>query len=105
MDAIFTENKGPKTIYEVSSLAEEDLANNKQEDRKEDIKKNQPSPFKINAKTYHCWDCYMLQHGQTDLSMTQEKRKSKEIDLMIKNSRKQENSGFCMYSLRQESVS
>ena len=47
----------------------------------------------------------MLQHGQTDLSMTQEKRKSKEIDLMIKNSRKQENSGFCLYSLRQESVS
>ena len=54
MDAIFTENKGPKTIYEVSSLAEEDLANNKQEDRKEDIKKNQPSPFKINAETNHC---------------------------------------------------
>ena len=43
MDAILTENKGPKTIYEVSSLAEEDLANNKQEDRKEDIEKNQPS--------------------------------------------------------------
>ena len=54
MDAISTENKGPKKIYEVSSLAEEDLANNKQEDRKEDIKKNQPFPFKINAKTYHC---------------------------------------------------
>ena len=43
MDAILTENKGPKTIYEVSCLAEEDLANNKQEDRKEDIEKNQPS--------------------------------------------------------------
>ena len=38
MEAISKENKGPKTLYEVSSLAEEDLANNKQEDRKEDIK-------------------------------------------------------------------
>ena len=52
MDAISTENKGPKTIYEVSSLAEEDLANNKQEDRKEDIKKNQPSPFEIKPTDY-----------------------------------------------------
>ena len=34
MDATSTENKGPKTLYEVSSLAEEDLADNKQEDRK-----------------------------------------------------------------------
>ena len=42
MDAILTENKEPKTIYEVSSLAEEDLANNNQEDRKENIKKNHP---------------------------------------------------------------
>ena len=49
MDAISTENKEPKTTYEVSSLAEQDLANNKQEDRKEDIKKNDPSPIKIKA--------------------------------------------------------
>ena len=53
MDAISTENKGPKKIYEVSSLAEEDLTNNnKQEDRKEDVEKNQPSPFEIKAKNY-----------------------------------------------------
>ena len=37
MDAISTENKEPKTLYEVSFLAEEDLTNNKQEDRKEDL--------------------------------------------------------------------
>ena len=36
MDAISTKNKEPKT-YEVSSLAEEDLTSNKQEDRKEDL--------------------------------------------------------------------
>ena len=29
MDAISTENKGPKRIHEVSSLPKEDLANNK----------------------------------------------------------------------------
>ena len=46
----------------------------------------------------------MLQHGQIDSSITQEQRK-KEIGLMIKNSRKQENNGSCMYNLRQESVS
>ena len=62
MDTISTKNKGPKTLYEVSSLAEVDLAhnkqedkkeeglaNNKQEDRKEDAEKNQPSPFEIKA--------------------------------------------------------
>ena len=37
MDAISTGNKEPKTLYEVSFLAEEDLTNNKQEDRKEDL--------------------------------------------------------------------
>ena len=29
MDAISTENKGPKRIHKVSSLLKEDLANNK----------------------------------------------------------------------------
>ena len=52
MDTISRENKGSKTIYEFSSLTEEDLANNKQEDGKEDIKKNQPSPFEIKATDY-----------------------------------------------------
>ena len=46
----------------------------------------------------------MLQHGQIDSSITQEQRK-KEIGLMIKNARKEENNGSCMYNLRQESVS
>ena len=53
MDALLTENKGPSTLYEVSSLGEEDLANNKQEDRKENIKKNQPPPFEIKATDYY----------------------------------------------------
>ena len=35
MDAISTGNKGPKTLFELSSLAGEDLANNKQEARKQ----------------------------------------------------------------------
>ena len=52
MDTISRENKGSKTIYEFSSLTEENLANNKQEDGKEDIKKNQPSPFEIKATDY-----------------------------------------------------
>ena len=47
----------------------------------------------------------MLQHGHTDLSITQEQSKSDEIGLMIKDSRKEENNGSSMYSLRQESVS
>ena len=33
-------------------MAEEDLADNKQEDRKEDVEKNQPSPFEINSIDY-----------------------------------------------------
>ena len=65
MDAILTTNKGPKTLYEVSFLAQEDLAdnkqedkkekglaNNKQEDRKEDAEKNQPSSFEIKRTNY-----------------------------------------------------
>ena len=52
MDTISTENKGPNTLYEASSLAEQNLANNKQEGRKEDIKKNEPSPFEIKATDY-----------------------------------------------------
>ena len=35
MDAISTGNKGPKTLFELSSLAGEGLANNKQEARKQ----------------------------------------------------------------------
>ena len=52
MDTISTENKGPNTLYKISSLAEEGLANNKQEGRKEDVKKNQRSPFEIKATNY-----------------------------------------------------
>ena len=52
IEAILTEDKGPKTIYEVSSLAEENLANSKQEDRKKYIKKNQRSPFEMKATDY-----------------------------------------------------
>ena len=46
----------------------------------------------------------MLQHEQTDLSITQEQRKSKEVGLLVKNSKKQKRHGYCVYSLRQESA-
>ena len=105
MEAISKENKGPKTLYEVSSLAEEDLANNKQEDRKEDINRIN-HPIKKEQQIIHqCRDYYVLQHGHTDLSITQEQSKSDEIGLMIKDARKEENNGSSMYNLRQESVS
>ena len=61
MDVISTENKGPKTIYEVPSLTEEDLADNKQEYKKRcrnestvPIRKKSNRLF-INVETTTCY--------------------------------------------------
>ena len=93
MDAISTENKGPKTIYEVSSLAEEDLANNKQEDRKEDIKKNQPSPFEIKATDNSSMSRLLSVIAWTNRliynTRTKEKRRDWLNDKELKKARKQ----------------
>ena len=55
MDAISTGNKGPETLFEVWSLAGEDLSNNKQEARKE-IKATDYSslsrPLHVTARAY-----------------------------------------------------
>ena len=61
MDVISTENKGPKTIYEVPSLTEEDLADNKQEYKKR-CRKESTVPIRkksnrlfINVETTTCY--------------------------------------------------
>ena len=106
MDVIFTENKGPKTIYEVSSLAEEDLANNKQEDRKEDIKKNQPSPFEIKATDYSSMSRLLRVTTCANRFIHNTRTKEKQRDwLNDKELKKARKHGSCIYNLRQESVS
>ena len=108
MDALLTENKGPSTLYEVSSLAEEDLANNKQEDRKENIKKNQPPPFEIKATDYYSSMSRLLRvTAWADKFIHNTRAKKKRRDWLNDKELKktQENNGSCMFSLRQESVS
>ena len=47
MEKISAETKGPKVLYEVSTLAKEDLVNYSQEDQK--VAKNQLPPFEIDS--------------------------------------------------------
>ena len=87
-------------------MAEEDLAKNKQEDRKEDIKKNQPSPFEIKATDYSSMSRLLRVTAWANRFIHNTRTKEKRRDwLNDKELKKQENNGSCMYSLRQESVS
>ena len=109
VDAISTENKGPKAIYDVSFLSEKDLANNKQEDRKEDIKENQPSPFEIKATDYSAMSRLLLRvtawaNRFIHNTSTKEKRRDWLNDKELKQEKKTMDPA-CIYSLKQESVS
>ena len=51
MNSISGETKGPKVLYEVSTLAEEDLANNMQEDDQQQ-QKNRLPPFEMKSTEF-----------------------------------------------------
>ena len=99
MNAIKTENKGPKALYEVSSLAGRILQTISKKTEKK-VGKNQLSSFKIRGTDYSlmpralratAWENKFIHSTSTN--------QKQRFGLMINNQRKQENNGSCMHSL------